>query len=185
MARGLPDRWGDQQVEVRRSTRRRRTVTAYRQGELVVVLVPARLRIAEIEQAVADLVPKVLAKETRRRAPAGDAELLERAKALTSAHLQPDSGTAPLPASVRWVSNQSQRWGSCSVTSREIRLSDRLRAMPSWVVDYVLIHELAHLQHADHSPAFWALVARHPMAERARGYLEGWSDRGNDPANVD
>ena len=75
MARGLPDRWGDQQVEVRRSTRRRRTVTAYRQGEVVVVLVPARLRIAEIEQAVADLVPKVLAKESRRRSPAGDVEL--------------------------------------------------------------------------------------------------------------
>lgn len=187
MARGLPDRFGDQRVEVRRSTRRRRTVTAYRDGEVVVVLVPARLRVTEVEQAVADLVPKVLARETRRRGPAGDAGLLERARALTMEHLGSDGGPARLPVSVRWVTNQQQRWGSCSVTSGEIRLSHRLQAMPSWVVDYVLVHELAHLQHADHSPAFWALVQRYPLADRARGYLEGWSDRGSAamPAEVD
>lgn len=186
MARGLPDRLGDQRVEVRRSTRRRRTVTAYRQGEVVVVLVPARLRIAEIEQAVAELVPKVLAKESRRRGPAGDEELMLRARALAAAHLDPGEGTvAPRPTSVRWVSNQLQRWGSCSVSSGEIRLSNRLRAMPAWVVDYVLVHELAHLQHADHSPSFWALVSRYPLSERARGYLEGWSDRGEGPGSAD
>ena len=81
----------------------------------------------------------------------------------------------PQPASVVWVSNQAKRWGSCSVATGRIRLSDRLRSMPAYVIDYVLVHELAHLIHADHSPAFHALVARYPAAERARGYLEGYA----------
>ena len=81
---------------------------------------------------------------------------------------------APAPVAVRWVANQRQRWGSCTPSTGVIRLSDRLQAMPSWVVDYVLVHELAHLVEAAHSPAFWRLVRGYPEAERARGYLEGY-----------
>jgi len=79
------------------------------------------------------------------------------------------------PGSVRWVENQQARWGSCTPSDRTIRLSVRLQGMPSWVIDYVLVHELAHLLEPGHDPRFWAWVERYPQAERARGYLLGWS----------
>ena len=79
------------------------------------------------------------------------------------------------PASVRWVRNQNGRWGSCTPADRSIRISDRIQTFPDWVIDYVILHELAHLVVANHNAQFWALVARYPRAERARGYLEGVS----------
>ena len=75
----------------------------------------------------------------------------------------------------RWVANQNSRWGSCTPGDHSIRLSERLNGMPAWVVDYVLVHELAHLLEAGHDAKFWAWVDRYPQAERAKGYLLGWS----------
>ena len=86
------------------------------------------------------------------------------------------------PASVTWVGNQQHRWGSCTPSTGAIRLSDRLRRLPGWVVDYVLLHELAHLVEPTHSARFWSLVARYPQAERARGYLEGYQAAGGSAA---
>lgn len=77
----------------------------------------------------------------------------------------------PRPRSIRWVTNQQHRWGSCTPADGSVRLSDRMVRFPPWVVDYVIVHELAHLVEADHGPAFWALVDRYPRTERARGYL--------------
>jgi hypothetical protein len=67
------------------------------------------------------------------------------------------------------------RWASCTPEDGSIRVSERLRSVPSWVLDYVLVHELAHLRVAGHDAAFWSLVTRYPRAERARGYLDGLS----------
>ena len=157
-------------VEVRRSARRRRTVTAYRELGRTVVLIPAAFSPAEERRWVAQMVAKLQTREERRRRSlGGDDELMARARALSAAHLD---GAAE-PASVRWVENQHRRWGSCTPADRSIRLSGRLRSMPEYVVDYVLVHELAHLLEAGHDERFWALVARYPRAERARGFLEG------------
>ena len=157
-------------VEVRRSARRRRTVTAYRELGRTVVLIPAAFSPAEERRWVAQMVAKLQTREERRRRSlGGDDELMARARALSAAHFD---GAAE-PASVRWVDNQHRRWGSCTPADRSIRLSSRLRSMPEYVVDYVLVHELAHLLEAGHDDAFWALVARYPRAERARGFLEG------------
>jgi predicted metal-dependent hydrolase len=159
----------DPQVEVRRSTRRRRTVSAYRDGDRTVVLIPARMSRAEEREWVAVMLER-LAKQDRKLRPS-DRDLLARATELSRTWL---AGRAK-PASVRWVGNQGSRWGSCTPVDRTIRLSSRLQGMPSWVVDYVLVHELAHLLVPGHGPDFWALVDEFPRTERARGYLEGVS----------
>jgi predicted metal-dependent hydrolase len=157
-------------VEVRRSARRRRTVTAYRELGRTVVLIPAAFSQAEERRWVAQMVAKLQTREERRRRSlGGDTELMARARALSAAHLD---GVAQ-PVSVRWVDNQHRRWGSCTPADGSIRLSSRLRTMPEYVVDYVLVHELVHLLEPGHDERFWALVARYPKAERARGFLEG------------
>ncbi|MFB8766017.1 M48 metallopeptidase family protein [Nocardiopsis alba] len=156
-------------IEVRRSPRRRRTVSAYRDGDTTVVLVPATFSRAEEKRWVDQMLRRLEAREERRRP--GDGELHERAVELARRHLD---GTR-LPSGVRWVDNQNSRWGSCTPETGEIRISRRIAGMPSWVVDYVLVHELAHLYHPDHGREFWELVRRYPKADRARGYLEGYS----------
>jgi predicted metal-dependent hydrolase len=154
-------------VEVRRSRRRRRTVAAYREDGKVVVLMPARFTRAEEKEWVATMLAR-LEKSERRRRPS-DAALARRAAELSARHL--DGEAQPLV--VRWVANQNSRWGSCTPSDRSIRLSTRLQGMPSWVIDYVLVHELAHLIEIGHTPAFWEMVDRYPKAERAKGFLEG------------
>jgi predicted metal-dependent hydrolase len=155
------------EVEVRRSTRRRRTVSAYREGSRVVVLIPARLSRAEEAEWVTTMLARI-EKAERRRRPTDDA-LHARATELSKRYL----GGRAAPVSVRWVDNQNTRWGSCTPSDKTIRLTTRLQGFPRYVVDYVLVHELAHLQVSEHGAAFWALVERYPMSERARGFLEG------------
>jgi predicted metal-dependent hydrolase len=156
-------------VEVRRSARRRRTVSAYREGDRTIVLIPARMSRAEERRWVSVMLER-LARQDARLRPSDD-ELMARARDLARRYLD---GRAR-PASVRWVTNQGSRWGSCTPADRTIRLSTRLQGMPPWVVDYVLVHELAHLLVPGHGPDFWELVDRFPRTERARGYLEGVS----------
>jgi predicted metal-dependent hydrolase len=159
-------------VEVRRSPRRRRTVSAYREGERVVVLIPAQFSRAEEREWVGRMLERLDARDQRTRR--SDAELRARAERLAARYLA-DVPRLSRPASVRWVTNQNGRWGSCTPTDRTIRVSHRVQEMPDWVIDYVLLHELVHLVVPSHNAQFWALVARYPKAERARGYLEGVS----------
>ncbi|WP_019545137.1 M48 family metallopeptidase [Streptomyces sulphureus] len=154
-------------VEVRRSARRRRTVSAYREGDRTVVLIPARMSADEEARWVDTMLRKLAAQESRRML--GDGELAQRAARLSEQYL---SGRAR-PASVRWVTNQNTRWGSCTPAEGSIRLSHRLQGMPEYVVDYVLLHELAHLLVPGHGPQFWELLDVYPRTERARGFLEG------------
>ena len=88
----------------------------------------------------------------------------------------------PTPKSIRFVDNQKSQWGSCTPANSEIRLSSRLTQFPSWVLDYVIVHELAHLVEFHHNAKFLALVDQYPKAERARGFLIGvhYAPDGND-----
>ena len=161
-------------VEVRRSARRTRTVSAHRDGERIVVLVPARLSRAEEARWVEQIVTTVLDREARARVrgpKASDEALRARADQLNATYFE---GRAD-PASIRWVDNMNQRWGSCTPTDRTIRISSRIRELPDWVIDSVIVHELAHLLVNGHGPRFWALANRFERMERARGFLHGWS----------
>jgi predicted metal-dependent hydrolase len=160
-------------VEVRRSKRRTRTVTAYREGDTLVVLIPARLSKAEEAHWVAEMQGRLLRDETRRRRPskASDEALLTRCAELSARHL----GGRAVPTSVRWVPPMRTRWASCTPADGTIRVSERLRQVPGWVLDYVLVHELAHLIESAHNARFWSLVREYGRTDRAMGYLEGLS----------
>jgi predicted metal-dependent hydrolase len=168
---------GDPVVEVRRSKRRRRTVTAYREDGRVVVCVPGNLSKAEEQRWVRTMLGRLEAQEARRRP--SDERLAKRAGELSRRYLD---GRAR-PVSVRWAANQQARWGSCTPSDGTIRLSERLLGVPPWVLDYVLVHELAHLLIPGHDNEFWELVDGYPKAQRARGFLEGLTHAAGLPAD--
>ena len=160
-------------VEVRRSPRRRRMVSAYREGDTVVVLLPARMTKGEEKHWVAEMLSRLQRSETRRRSPArtSDEALMSRCAELSARYLD----SLAEPVSVRWVPPMRTRWASCTPTEGTIRVSERLRDVPPWVLDYVLVHELAHLLVPGHGKDFWEWVHRYPKTDRAMGYLEGLS----------
>ena len=160
-------------VEVRRSDRRRRMVSARREGDTVVVFIPGWMSDSEESRWVDEMVRRLERSEARRRSPArtGDDALGRKAAELSRRYLE----SRAAPTSVRWVPPMRTRWASCTPADCTIRISERLRDVPAWVLDYVLVHELTHLLEPGHDERFWAWVHRYPRSERAMGYLEGLS----------
>lgn len=156
-------------LEVVRSTKRRRSASAYARDGVVVVQLPAHLPRDEQERLIGELVDKVTGQVQVAEA-GGDDTLAARASALADAYVE-----GAHPTSIRWSGRMKRRFGSCTPQDGSIRISRELAAFPDYVLDYVLVHELAHLVHADHSPAFEALVARYPQTERARAFLDGFT----------
>lgn len=155
-------------VDVIRSARRTRTVQARFKGDRIEVRIPARFTAAQEREAVDGILAKMERKLTT--STLSDEDLLARAQSLNDSVLD---GQARI-GSVRWTSNQSTQWGSCSTATGDIRISDRLRDVPDWVVDAVLVHELVHTFIPGHGPEFWEHADKAPRAERAKGYLEAF-----------
>jgi predicted metal-dependent hydrolase len=152
-------------VEVRRSSRRRKTISAEIVGDALVVSVPERMSKADEDRWVATMARRMSERRRRDRLNESGA-LAERAAQLGDRYL------GGLRArDVGWVGEQKSRWGWCSPQDGCVRLSLVLADYPAWVRDYVLVHELAHLVVAEHSRRFWELVNRYPLTERARGFL--------------
>ncbi len=124
------------------------------------VRVPDGMPAEEERRMVEQLVAKL-----QRRLEEGAVDLGGRAADLARRY------ELPPPGEVSWSDRQQQRWGSCTPSRGAIRISTRLRRVPDFVLDYVLVHELAHLEVRGHGKEFWALIERYPLAERARGYL--------------
>ena len=156
------------EVEVRVSTRRRKSASAFWRDGRVVVVLPASMPRAARDEMVEDLVRRVL--KYRPHLAASDSDLADRARLLADSYLD-----GVRPSSIRWVANQNSQWGSCSCGSGEIRISDRLRVVPKWVLDAVLVHELAHLVEPNHSERFRALADRYPRSTDADVFLDGFS----------
>jgi len=153
-------------VELVRSIRRRRTISARLEGNRLIVQVPAGLSPAE-ERAWAEKLGSRILATRRRRELNHDGDLAARVQELNERYFE---GRLQV-ADVRYVTNQQHRFGSCTPSQGTIRISDRVAKLPPWVRDAVLVHELAHLAEANHSRRFWQLANRYPLMERARGYL--------------
>lgn len=151
---------GSVPVNVITSARRKKTSSAKWVGETIEVRVPDHLSAAERDRHVADLTERLL-----KRRIADRIDLTKRAKALAKEYGLPE------PASITWSSRQKHRWGSCTPIDQTIRISERMGSFPNWVIDHVVLHELAHLVEPNHSPAFYELIADFPYAERAEGFL--------------
>lgn len=170
----LPATASRPEIEVVRSTRRTRTVQlAPHKGGRLRLMVPATSTDREIEDYLRRMLPKVEARRARKDAGAQrgalDEFLRERADYLRATYLP----EAPEPLSIRWVTNQKQRWASATPAERTIRISHTLQSAPEYALDSVIFHELCHFLEPNHSSAFRALEARYPHLEKARGFLEG------------
>jgi predicted metal-dependent hydrolase len=148
------------EVQVIRSAKRKKSSQARLRGEVLEVRIPSWFSEHQEHETVAHFVGRF-----ERSRSASTIDLTDRARHLAA--------TLDLPEAkqIRWVSNQRDRWGSCTPAHGTIRLSDRLAAFPPWVVDYVIVHELTHLLEPHHGERFWEIVGRYELAERARGYL--------------
>ncbi|HLI26777.1 MAG TPA: YgjP-like metallopeptidase domain-containing protein [Chloroflexota bacterium] len=153
-------------LDLRVNARLRRNFRWWIDGERLVVERPARVEEQEV-QAVLRRIEQRAARYLARQVARSDAALLAHARRLLARYFP----ERPLLRAAQWTPHQQRRHGSCTSGAGVIRLSTRLQRYPAWVRDYVIVHELAHLLYPDHSPAFWAAVARYPLAERARGFL--------------
>jgi predicted metal-dependent hydrolase len=148
------------EVRVVRSARRKRTVGAQLVGDVLTVTVPSWMNAREID----DWTTKMAA-SFRRKQSADRIDLAARAATLAARY------RLPRATDIRWADDMTTRWGSCTVSTGHIRISTRLAGFPDWVIDYVIVHELAHLEVPGHGADFWQLAHRYPKAERAIGYL--------------
>ena len=156
------------EIVVIRSTRRKKNISAYRQGGRIVVSIPARMSKADEREMVPQMVAKIRAQEAA--ATMSEESLHIRVDELLT-ELAPEITLRP--SSINWR-GMRERWGSCTGTDRTIRISDRLKGAPDYVVDYVLFHEAIHLQYFDHGPEFKALLGRFPLEDQVEAYLSGY-----------
>jgi len=158
-------------VEVVRDRRLRTSVRWTLNGETIQVRAPAALPRKQLDELLDKVIARVLKQRARARLRQY-VDLQERARLINRRYFDGELSWH----TIRWVDNMERRLGSCTTggsTDGDIRISARIRAWPQYVVDYVIAHELAHRRHPDHSPAFWAMLARYPHVERARGFIEG------------
>ena len=160
----------DTALTVQVERKRVKNVNARLREQTMIVSAPLEMPDSELDPIIVDLGRRLLRRVHARRVNAGEDAL---ALARRVAARFPRS---PEVAQAIFVTTQESRWGSYSAATRTIRLNAALRPMPRWVLEAVVAHELAHVTHLDHSPAFWTLLRRVcPETDRARAFLAGVS----------
>lgn len=152
------------EIRVIKSKRRRKTAGARLVNGVLNIRVPASLP----EDRVRFLVEKFRRSFRRKKNLKGSDWLTRRAEELNQKYFG-----GRLEFEIQWSSRQKKIFGSCTSRQRKIRVASRLAKTPGWVLDYVLVHELAHLLKPNHSRSFWQLVNQYQRSERARGFLMG------------
>jgi predicted metal-dependent hydrolase len=158
-------------IEIVRDGRLRTRVHWEWRGDQVRIRAPQRVPQRELDRLVAEIVEEVKRKRAQVRARADD-DMEALARKINRQYF----GGEIEWHSIRWVSNMRKRLGSCTnggPTDGDIRISDRIRGWPSWVIEYVVAHELVHRKHSNHGKEFWAYCRRYPKTERARGFIMG------------
>jgi predicted metal-dependent hydrolase len=156
------------EFRVIRSSRRKRTLHAYRQNGVIEIHIPDRLSRRQEFEVIPEMIDLVLKRENRLRK--SDSALLDLSDLLLAEYL-PEFNERPI--SVTWRVMR-ERWGSCTTVDKTIRISERLNTAPDYALRYVLFHELIHLRIAGHGDDFHELLARFPDKDRAEAFLEGY-----------
>jgi predicted metal-dependent hydrolase len=159
---------GEGEIIVIRSKRRKRNLSAYRQGGRIVISIPASMSKADERAMVPEMIAKIRSQEAAKTPT--ESALAQRIDSLLT-EFAPE--ILERPQSVTWRAMR-ERWGSCTSVDRTIRISDRLQLAPDYALDYVLFHEAIHLAHSDHGEDFTAILARFPDSELASAYLDGY-----------
>lgn len=151
------------------SARRRKTVSASVRDGMIQLSVPSTMRDPDIVTSARGLIAKIKARQRASQRFQSNPELYARAVHLATVWLNGEVH----PNSVTWSERQTTLWGSCTATTKTIRISTMLRGMPQWVIDGVLIHELAHLKYTGHGEDFQTFTRRYPRMAEADAFLEG------------
>lgn len=150
--------------------KRVKNVNARLRGSTLLVSAPVGMPEEKLEPAVRGLARRLLRRAHAARVN-GEEDALALARKVARRFPEPPSVGKAL-----FVTTQRARWGSYSTKTKTVRLNAALRGMPGWVLEAVVAHELAHVFHPDHSPAFWELLGRAcPEAGRAEAFLAGAS----------
>ncbi len=156
------------EIVVLRSKRRKKSISAYRQGGRIIISIPARMSKADERSVIPEMIAKIRAQEADESP--SETMLMQRCVQLLERYA-PEITICP--KSINWR-QMRERWGSCTSVDATIRISDRLKGAPDYALDYVLFHEAIHLHYFDHGPEFKAVLARFPEESRAEAYLEGF-----------
>ncbi len=154
------------EVKVIRSQARKKTIHAKIVGETLLVYLPLGMHREEETKIIEKMRQKIENKMLKSDINKDDF-LKKRFDEFNRRYF---NGTLKVK-SIEFVTNQERKRGSCTPANGTIRLSHKLLDMPKWVLDYVIMHEMSHLMHPNHSRAFWTKVSEYKYAERARGFL--------------